>query len=103
MTDHLGRTRTARDIGLIIRQRRKKLGWPQQRLADEVGAGRQWVSDVERGKARAEIGLVLRVLRVFGLEVRITPEAGATEHSAGSRPAGLDLDEWLGGILGESE
>ena len=75
--------KTAEDLGQRIRARRKALGWDQARLARDVGVSRQWVVDIEKGKARAEVGLALRALHVLGLGVEISaPEqreaAGAT-------------------------
>lgn len=60
------------DLGSVIRQRRKTLGWTQQRLADEAGVSRDWVLQVERGKDSAEVGLVLRLLRVLNMTVRVS-------------------------------
>jgi HTH-type transcriptional regulator/antitoxin HipB len=48
------------DIGCAIRDRRSKLGLDQQELARRVGVSRKWIVEVEKGKPRAEIGLVLR-------------------------------------------
>ena len=61
------RIRTPLDLGLIIRNRRRKLGLSQNRLAEKAGVGRQWLVAVERGKARVEIGLVLRTLAALDL------------------------------------
>ncbi len=63
------RARTPLDIGLAIRERRRELGLNQSELAAKVGVSRQWVVAVERGKPRAELGLVLRVLNVLGVDV----------------------------------
>lgn len=65
--------RTPRDIGAIIRQRRRELGLDQATLARNVGVSRQWIIEVEAGKPRAELGLVLRTLDVLG--VRLVDEA----------------------------
>ena len=61
------RIRTPLDLGLIIRDRRRKLRLSQSQLAEKAGVGRQWLVAVERGKARAEIGLVLRTLAALDL------------------------------------
>jgi len=61
--------KTAEDVGNIVRQRRKALGWDQARLASEAGVSRQWVVDIEKGKPRAELQLVLRVMNVLGLRL----------------------------------
>jgi len=61
--------KTAEDVGNVIRQRRKALGWDQARLASESGVSRQWVVDIEKGKPRAELQLVLRVMNVLGVKL----------------------------------
>lgn len=60
---------SARELGLAIRERRRELGMGQLELATNVGVSRQWISGVERGKPRAEVGLVLRTLRALDLMV----------------------------------
>ncbi len=54
-----------------------QLGLDQASLATRVGVSRQWIVAVEAGKARAEVGLVLRTLTAvvtFGDEVAIAVE-----------------------------
>ncbi|WP_238691700.1 helix-turn-helix transcriptional regulator [Xanthomonas arboricola] len=65
--------RTPSDIGNIIRARRKRLSWDQARLANEIGVSRQWVVDIEKGKPRAELQLILRALQALGLELMLGP------------------------------
>ena len=63
------RARTPLEIGLAIRDRRLERRLDQAELAQRVGVSRQWLVEIEKGKPRAEIGLVLRVLRELGLDV----------------------------------
>ena len=80
------RLRTATDIGAAIRERRRSLRWDQRTLAQRVGVGRQWVIDVEKGKPRAALSLVLRALEVLGIALRTeepSPRPGATLPGAG--------------------
>ena len=63
------RIRTAVDIGALIRDRRTKLGLKQQDLADKAGVSRQWLIEVEKGKPRAELGLVLRTIEALGISL----------------------------------
>lgn len=65
--------RNPTDVGLLVRQRRRELGLDQAGLAERIGVSRQWVVEIEAGKARAEIGLVLRALRALGLTLRAEP------------------------------
>lgn len=71
--------RTSSDLGLLIRERRKKLGLDQAELAKKVGVSRLWVIEFEKGKPRAEIGLVLRTLLALDLELEVSPEPTAAE------------------------
>ena len=57
--------RTPQDIGAFLRESRKKAGLGQAELARRIGVSRQWVVEVEGGKPRAEMGLVLRALNTL--------------------------------------
>ncbi|MGH7013404.1 MAG: helix-turn-helix domain-containing protein [Stellaceae bacterium] len=61
--------RTPADLGAIIRERRKALKLGQAELASRVGTSRQWVVGIEQGRARAELGLVLRALDALGIRL----------------------------------
>jgi HTH-type transcriptional regulator/antitoxin HipB len=63
------RIRTAVDIGALIRDQRIKLGLKQLDLADRAGVSRQWLIEVEKGKPRAEMGLVLRTIEELGISL----------------------------------
>jgi HTH-type transcriptional regulator/antitoxin HipB len=63
------RIKTAVDIGALIRDRRTRLGLKQQDLADKVGVSRQWLIEVEKGKPRAELSLVLRTIADLGISL----------------------------------
>ncbi|HEY3776806.1 MAG TPA: helix-turn-helix transcriptional regulator [Rhizomicrobium sp.] len=56
------RVRTPADLAAAIRERRRELGLDQATFAARIGVNRKWVIGIERGRARAEIGLVLRAL-----------------------------------------
>ena len=59
--------KTPRDLGHIIAERRRALRLSQAQLAERVGVSRVWVSQIERGKSRADLSLVLRTLSALGL------------------------------------
>jgi HTH-type transcriptional regulator / antitoxin HipB len=82
---------SATDLGLVIRDRRKALGLDQRTLAQRVGVSRQWIVEIESGKPRAEVGLVLRTLRA--LDVEIDVKVGARPKASKRDAADLvDLD-----------
>lgn len=74
--------RNSKDMGAVIRDRRRSKGLTQQALADAIGASRLWVNEVEQGKPRAVIGLVLKALAVLNVQLRAedrTEVAGPSE------------------------
>jgi HTH-type transcriptional regulator/antitoxin HipB len=90
--------RNAIDIGLIMRERRRKLGLDQGELARRIKVSRQWVVEVEKGKPRAEIGLILRTLEALGLRIWIDTGEKAVAGAAEVIPS-VDLDELLDDIM----
>lgn len=59
--------KNTRDIGALIRRRRKDMGIDQAALADKIGVSRAWLIKVERGHPNAQIGLVLRLLNYLDI------------------------------------
>ena len=74
--------RTPREVGLLVRERRRAARVTQSELAERIGASREWVRQLETGKPRLELGLTLRALAALGIEVdarfATTPAADAT-------------------------
>ena len=56
-------------FGEAIRIFRKRRGLTQQQVADLVGCSLMYVSNLERGKATAELGIALRILDVLDVEI----------------------------------
>jgi HTH-type transcriptional regulator / antitoxin HipB len=82
--------RTAREIGAIIREERKKQQLDQTELAEKVGVNRRWVLEIERGKPRAEVGLVLKALHALGLSISI--ESSDTASGGADEIEPVDID-----------
>ena len=81
--------RTPQDIGAIVRESRQHAGLDQAELARRAGVSRQWLVEMERGKPRAEIGLILRVFNALGLPL----QSGSAPYVAGVAEApGPDID-----------
>ena len=83
--------RTPLDLGLVIRQQRRQLGLNQTDLASRVGVGRQWIVAIEHGKARAELGLVLRTLAALDLTLAVDGGSDAPMRKDSS-VAPIDID-----------
>lgn len=83
--------RTPLDLGLVIRQQRRHLGLNQTDLASRVGVSRQWIVAIEHGKARAELGLVLRTLAALDLTLAVDG-GGDAPTPRDSSVAPIDID-----------
>ena len=62
---------TAADIGATVRKKRKEDGLTLADAAALCGVGYRFMSDLENGKATAQVGKVLQVLTALGLDVYI--------------------------------
>ena len=71
---------TTQQIGLLIRDTRKKLGATQKALALTSGTGLRFVIDLEKGKETCEIGKALIILNTLGIKIVLTPPAPAKEE-----------------------
>jgi y4mF family transcriptional regulator len=63
------RVTDAETIGELVRSARKTQGLTQREFADIAGVGVRFVSELERGKSTAEVGLVLEVLANAGYDL----------------------------------
>jgi HTH-type transcriptional regulator / antitoxin HipB len=63
--------RNPKDIGHLVRDRRKHKGWTQDQFAKRLGVSRLWVVQLEQGKDNAQIGLVLRALNELDVPFQI--------------------------------
>jgi y4mF family transcriptional regulator len=79
---------SAKDLGLLVRSERKKRGWSQRELAERVGVSPLWISNFERGKSTAHIGLVLRTLRALDVKLRV----GADQQTSPGPTTTADLN-----------
>lgn len=83
------RVRSPAELGALIRARRRQLGLEQSALAKKVGVSRQWVIEIERGKPRAAIGLILNTLNALGIVLNAGNEPTRKAKPTGSA---VDLD-----------
>lgn len=65
---------SAKELGTLVRSERRRRGWSQRELAERVGVSPLWVSNFERGKSTAHIGLVLRTLKALDVKLRVGEE-----------------------------
>ena len=58
-----------KSYGKAIRKRRKELGYTQAYLAEFTGFSVSFISDLERGKATAEIGKSIYLANLLGMDL----------------------------------
>lgn len=80
------RVRSPREIGLLIRERRRERGWDQQTLADRIGASRLWISEMENGKRSVQLDMVLRALAAVDLDLDAAPHEGVKRRMDANEP-----------------
>lgn len=66
----------AQEWGSQIKAAREARGWTQAELAKRCGVGRAQVCKLEADIRKASMGLFLKVLEVFGYNLRLLDEAG---------------------------
>lgn len=76
-----GNVADCRQLGQLVRRKRKLDGMTQAELAGLIGIGIRFVSELEHGKATAEIGKVFAVLSGLGLSVVIAQRSWPAPES----------------------
>lgn len=61
--------KTSKDVGRLIRQKRKSLDMTQVELAGLSDVGSRFMVELEQGKPTIEIGKALQVLRMLGISL----------------------------------
>jgi HTH-type transcriptional regulator / antitoxin HipB len=85
--------RTPADLAALIKERRTRLGLDQESLAQKVGVSRKWIVEVEGGKPRAEMGLVLRTLRALDVSLEVNePAAMIPKTKTPTTPTVVDVN-----------
>ena len=67
----MNKVSNAKELGALVRQRRKQAGLTLKDAAGMAGVGIRFLSELERGKPTLQLGLVIEVLQLFGLELHI--------------------------------
>jgi len=65
--------KTAAELGAVIRAFRKNRHLTLEKVSGLSNLSMRFLSELERGKATAELGKVLEALSILGLEVIIQP------------------------------
>lgn len=66
------RIRASADFGRAIAGARRRRGWTQERLAQELGIKRSYLSELEAGASTLALERTLQALRRLGADVNVT-------------------------------
>ena len=58
-------------LGQMIRERRKELGYTQSYISEFTGFSVSFISDLENGKETAEIGKTMTLISLLGLDIKL--------------------------------
>lgn len=67
----MNKVSNAKELGTLVRQRRKQAGLTLKDAAGMSGVGIRFLSELERGKPTLQLGLAIEVLQLFGLELHV--------------------------------
>jgi len=84
--------RTPAEIGKVIRAARLRRKLSQAALARLLGTTQAWISEVEKGKDTAQIGLVLRALTQLDIRLRADEPREELKPAKNPRAQNVDLD-----------
>lgn len=74
---------TPGQLGAALRAQRKAQGLTLEQLSGLSGLGMRFLSELERGKATAELGKTLEVARLLGLDCYLLPRSKSFVVEAG--------------------
>lgn len=88
--------RTPHDVGLLLKDGRRRANLDQATLAQRLGVSRKWVVEAERGNAGAALGTILRALDIVGVQLAAPTRDGNIEASPRASslrtPTTVDID-----------
>ena len=68
----MSRINSTKDLGALVKERRKQRGLTQEELAMYCGTGIRFISDLENGKATIQFEKALNVISMLALDMYIT-------------------------------
>lgn len=73
-------TRTPRQLGNALRQRRRQLHLTQETLAAQIKLRQSTISDLENSATQTKTGTLLSVLAALDLELVVRPRTKSSPH-----------------------
>ncbi|MCR5546763.1 MAG: helix-turn-helix domain-containing protein [Lachnospiraceae bacterium] len=59
------------DFGLVVKKRRKELGYTQKYISEFTGLSISFISDLENGKSTIEMGKAFELVKLLGLNIEL--------------------------------
>ncbi|MBD5414056.1 MAG: helix-turn-helix transcriptional regulator [Treponema sp.] len=60
---------SSKDISTLVKERRKALGYTQAEVASFCNVGLRFLSELENGKETLQLGKVLKVVNILGIDL----------------------------------
>ena len=79
-------------FGEALKEKRKKLGYTQKYICDVSGISASYISDLENGKATAELGKAIYLANFFEIEIVSSPEFEGICAAYGITRGSLDTE-----------
>ena len=67
---------TPQDIAFLVKKRRKELGYTQSQVTAFCGGGNSFFSELENGKETLQLGKVMKVINILGLDLTVKERGG---------------------------
>jgi len=58
-------------FGMVVKERRKQLGYTQAYISEVTGISTSFISDLENGKKTAELGKAIFIANLLGLDIEM--------------------------------
>jgi HTH-type transcriptional regulator / antitoxin HipB len=72
---------SSKELGEMIRNQRKSLGYTQKYLADYTGFSASFISNLENGKDTAELGKALFLINLLGMDIEVKGRGAGHEKT----------------------
>lgn len=83
---------TARDLGVVARQKREALGLTQASAAELAGVTRDWLQSFESGKPGVSLSRVFTVLNALNLHLEVVENTDPSDEGPGFDDVFTSLD-----------
>lgn len=58
-------------FGMVVKERRKQLGYTQAYISEVTGISTSFISDLENGKKTVELGKAIFIANLLGLDIEM--------------------------------